>query len=206
MSTYRRLTGASIGDTTGVALSALVQIKPAPSPGSCGFSDDHFSLVCQIIFPVSASRAKTSFDAPARMARVRAPSAVFTPETINGSRNDCIPIVLLSTFVFHSSCSLLTFFVVIFDSPRCQASRAGSALLVIHSAVDWLYAGHSVTSAHPTRQIARKTLKPRVLFKPLWKDMKLTPSGRRLRSLKSGKWLPLADRLKREWRLPGTAL
>ena len=127
------------------------------------------------------------------MATVRAPSAVFTPETINGSRNDCIPIVLLSTLVFQSSCSLRAFFVVIFELPRCQASRAGSALLVSHSAVDWPYAGLSVTSAHPTRQIARKTLKPCVLLKPLWRDMKLTPSGRRLRSLKSGKWLPLAD-------------
>jgi len=106
------------------------------------------------------------------MATFRAPSAVFTPETINGSRNDCIPIVLFSTLVFQSSCSLRAFFVVIFDSPRCQASRAGSALLVSHSAVDWPYAGLSVTSAHPTRQIARKTLKPCVLLKPLWRDMK----------------------------------
>jgi hypothetical protein len=64
---------------------------------------------------------------------------------------------------------------------------------VSHSAVDWLYARLSVTSAHPTRQIARKTLKPFVSLKPLWRDIKLTPSGRRLRSLKSGKWLPLAD-------------
>src|SRR5579871_5728534 len=70
------------------------------------------------------------------MANVRTPSAVFTPFTIKGSRNESIPIVLVGTFTFQSRRRSFAVCGVIFDSPRCQASRAGSPLEVVHSAPD----------------------------------------------------------------------
>src|SRR4051812_15053380 len=70
------------------------------------------------------------------MASVRTPSAVLIPETIKGSRNESIPIVLVGTFTFQSRRKSFAVRGVIFDSPRCQASRAGSPLPVVHSGPD----------------------------------------------------------------------
>src|SRR5579864_2639412 len=70
------------------------------------------------------------------MATVRTPSAVFTPFTIKGSRNESIPIGLAATFTFQSRRRSFAVRGVIFDSPRCQPSRAGSPLPVVHSGPD----------------------------------------------------------------------
>src|SRR3954471_667454 len=70
------------------------------------------------------------------MATFRTPSAVFTPFTIKGSRNESIPIGLVATFTFQSRRKSFAVRGVIFDSPRCQASREGSPLPVVHSGPD----------------------------------------------------------------------
>ena len=71
------------------------------------------------------------------MATVLSPPGVFTPEMISGSRNDCIPMVLFATFIFHSNVKFLAVCGDILVSPCCHASRAGSALLVVHSCGDF---------------------------------------------------------------------
>src|SRR5579863_2489758 len=92
--------------------------------------------------PEFPSRAYTSLLAPTMMTTVLFPLEVLTLGSIRGSRKDCIPIVLMWSLVFQSNCIPLTDSGDKSDGPRCHASRAGSALLVIHSAFDevWLTA------------------------------------------------------------------
>src|SRR5262249_17373327 len=88
------------------------------------------------------------------MASVRTPSAVLMPFTIKGSRKESIPIVFVGTFTFQSRRRSLAVCTVIFDSPRCQASRAGSPLPVVHSGPDCPSAEYRpavvMTSKHQT--------------------------------------------------------
>src|ERR1700677_791954 len=73
------------------------------------------------------------------MANVLLPFVVCTSAITSGSRNDCIPIVLLSVFIFQSSRRSRAFVVEIRVSVLCHPSRRGLKLSVVHSAEgeDW---------------------------------------------------------------------
>src|SRR6266567_5961402 len=92
------------------------------------------------------------------MATVRTPSAVFTPFTIKGSRNESIPIGVAGTFTLQSKRRSFAVRGVIFDSPRCQASRAGSPLPVVHSGPDCASAECRPTVARTSKHQIDKNL------------------------------------------------
>src|SRR5580658_8913606 len=117
------------------------------------------------------------------MASVFVPPLVFTPFTISGSRNDSIPIGLAPTLTFQSRRRFPAVRGVIFDSPRCQASRAASPLLVSHSESDWPPARFGHNSVPPRMQSEGKAISLRNLLEQPFKDIKLAPSWQSSRSI-----------------------
>src|SRR6476620_8878852 len=97
---------------------------------------------------------------------------------INGSRNERIPIGLAGTFTFQSRRRSLAVRGVIFDSPRCQASRAESPLPVLHSGPDCARAKCRPAVVTASKHQTHNTLGLDILLQLRFKTMHKSLVGR----------------------------